>query len=42
MTIVYLPFMIFPIYTVLEKIDNAVIEASHDLGAGSIKTFFTI
>lgn len=42
MTIVYLPFMIFPIYTVLEKIDNAVIEASHDLGAGSIKTFFTV
>ncbi|MGM9970590.1 MAG: ABC transporter permease [Anaeroplasma sp.] len=42
MTIVYLPFMIFPIYTVLEKIDKSIIEASNDLGAGSIKTFFKV
>ena len=42
MTLVYLPFMIFPIYTVLEKMDDALFEASRDLGAGSIKTFFKV
>lgn len=42
MTIVYLPFMIFPIYTVLEKQDKALLEASKDLGAGPVKTFFKI
>lgn len=42
MTIVYLPFMIFPIYTVLEKMDKSLFEASNDLGAGGIKTFFKI
>lgn len=42
MTLVYLPFMIFPIYTVLEKMDKSVFEASNDLGAGSIKTFFKV
>ncbi len=29
----YIPFMILPIYTVIDKIDNAVIEAAEDLGA---------
>ncbi len=29
----FLPFMILPIYTVLVKIDNSIIEASRDLGA---------
>ena len=42
MTIVYLPFMIFPIYTVLEKLDKSLFEASNDLGAGAIKTFFKV
>jgi len=42
MTLVYLPFMIFPIYTVLEKMDKSLFEASNDLGAGSIKTFFKV
>ena len=42
MTIVYLPFMIFPIYTVLEKIDSSLLEASEDLGANKIKSFFKI
>ena len=42
MTLVYLPFMIFPIYTVLEKMDKSLYEASNDLGAGSIKTFFKV
>jgi spermidine/putrescine transport system permease protein len=39
MVLMYLPFMIFPIYTVLEKIDNSLLEASQDLGANKIKSF---
>lgn len=35
----FLPFMILPLYTVLLKIDNSLIEASQDLGAGIIKVF---
>ncbi len=42
MTIVYLPFMIFPVYTVLEKLDHSYKEAANDLGAGHIKTFFKV
>ncbi len=38
----YLPFMILPIYTVLEKMDKSYIEASYDLGANSLKTFSKI
>lgn len=32
----YIPFMILPLYNVMSKIGNDVIEAAHDLGAGSI------
>lgn len=35
----FLPFMILPIYSVLEKMDNSLIEASKDLGANKIETF---
>ncbi|MBQ9448636.1 MAG: ABC transporter permease [Acholeplasmatales bacterium] len=42
MTLVYLPFMIFPIYTVLEKMDKSINEASRDLGASPMKTFFKV
>lgn len=35
----FLPFMIFPIYTVLEKMDKRLIEASADLGASRYETF---
>ncbi len=38
----YLPFMIFPIYTILEKLDKSYIEASKDLGVNSVKTFFKV
>lgn len=38
----YLPFMIFPIYIVLEKIDRNLLEASKDLGVSSFKTFFKV
>jgi len=35
----YLPFMVLPIYTVLTKMDNSLLEASADLGANRRKTF---
>lgn len=38
----YLPFMILPIYSVLEKIDSSIIDASKDLGANNTKTFFRV
>lgn len=38
----YLPFMILPIYAVLEKIDRLFIEASLDLGANRFRSFLTI
>lgn len=38
----YLPFMIFPIYTILEKLDRSLIEASKDLGVPAWKTFFKV
>jgi spermidine/putrescine transport system permease protein len=42
MVSMYLPFMIFPIYSVLQKMDDALIEASRDLGANSVQTFMRI
>jgi ABC-type spermidine/putrescine transport system permease subunit I len=36
---VWLPFMVLPIYTALEKIPNSFLEASRDLGAGVFGTF---
>lgn len=38
----FLPFMILPIFTSLEKIDNSLYEAAADLGANSIKTFLRV
>lgn len=38
----YLPFMILPIYSVLEKIDDSLIDASKDLGANGVKTFYKV
>lgn len=38
----FLPFMILPIYTSLEKIDNSLYEAAADLGANPIRTFFKV
>ena len=35
----YLPFMILPIYTSVEKLDNALVEAAFDLGAGPVRAF---
>lgn len=38
----FLPFMILPIYTSLEKIDNSLYEAAADLGANARKTFLRV
>ncbi len=38
----FLPFMILPIFTSLEKIDNSLYEAAADLGANSIRTFLRV
>jgi spermidine/putrescine transport system permease protein len=35
----YLPFMVLPLYSSLEKFDYRLIEASYALGAGSLQTF---
>ena len=35
----FLPFMILPIYTSVEKLDGAMIEAAYDLGAGPARAF---
>jgi spermidine/putrescine transport system permease protein len=38
----YLPFMILPIYASAEKLDPALIEAAHDLGAGPLRVFSSV
>lgn len=38
----YLPFMILPLYANLVKLDDTLLEASADLGAGPITTFLRI
>ena len=35
----YLPFMILPLYSIMTKIDNTVIEAAQDLGAAPLSVF---
>lgn len=38
----YLPFMILPIYSVLQKMDQSCIEAAKDLGANKVQTFLKV
>ncbi|MBX9769212.1 MAG: ABC transporter permease [Bdellovibrionales bacterium] len=38
----YLPFMILPLYVAAEKMDWSLIEASRDLGAGPVQSFFHV
>jgi len=42
MVSMYLPFMIFPIYAVLDKMNPGYSEASRDLGATHVQTFFRV
>lgn len=39
---VYLPFAVLPLYATLERLDRSLIEASLDLGASQLATFFRI
>ena len=39
---VYLPFMVLPLYANLEKLDRSLVEASLDLGASQVRTFWEI
>lgn len=32
----YLPYMVLPIYSIMVKMDNSLLEAAHDLGCGSL------
>lgn len=38
----YLPFFIIPLFASLDRIDQRLIEASRDLGVGSIRTFLHV
>ena len=38
----FLPFMIYPIYNSLEKLDNSYVEAAQDLGATPWKVFWKV
>ena len=38
----YLPFMILPIYSALDRLDGSLIEAAEDLGCSRIKAFWLI
>ncbi len=38
----YLPFMVYPIYSSLEKFDWRLFEAAQDLGASRVKAFFKV
>jgi putrescine transport system permease protein len=38
----YLPFMVLPLYATLEKLDSALLEAAHDLGAGPRGAFWRV
>ena len=42
MVYMLLPFSILPMYSSIEKLDKNLIEASKDLGAGPVKTFFKV
>lgn len=38
----YLPFTILPLYSTMLKLDNSLVEASQDLGANKVQTFFKV
>lgn len=37
-----IPYAVLPMYSSIERLDKALVEASYDLGAGRIRTFFRI
>ncbi|MFB3845486.1 MAG: ABC transporter permease [Candidatus Cloacimonadaceae bacterium] len=42
MVYVYLPYMILPLYSVIEKLDFSLLDAAMDLGANERKAFFKV
>jgi len=42
MVYVYLPYMILPLYSVIEKLDFTLLDAATDLGASESKAFFKV
>lgn len=38
----YIPYMILPLYSVLTKIDQSVVEAAQDLGANGVQVFLKV
>jgi len=38
----YLPFMVLPLYTAIEKLDLSLLEAAADLGCRPVKAFLTV
>lgn len=38
----YLPFMILPLYSTIERFNFSLVEAAHDLGANDWRTFFRV
>ncbi len=38
----YLPFMILPLYSILDRMDDTLVEASRDLGASTLRTFCSV
>lgn len=38
----FIPFMVLPLYTAIEKLDGSLLEASSDLGARPIRTLFEV
>jgi len=42
LTHIYTPFTFLPIYAALEHIPRSLVEASHDLGATPVKTFWSV
>ena len=39
---VFMPFMVLPLYASIEKLDKTMLEASLDLGASPLRTFFSV
>jgi len=38
----FVPFMVLPLYTAIEKLDGSLLEASSDLGARPVRTLFEV
>ena len=41
-TYVFMPFMVLPLYATIERLDKSYLEASLDLGASQVRTFFSV